>query len=250
MNQESLAKQSVEQEISTARPSQEKSGASVLKTLLCSTVLLVIGVGAGYLVCDFNKKGNQAQTQPIVIEGVNTSWESKNTYTDLVHNLSFEYPKTYGLSLDGAQISVHSTSSPLLKIEFYPFANVTFKTTKEACDYAIKEGDADCVSPQPSQDTFITSKNIIEEATAGTVLTGDNAQNLQGEVIDVNGRKALLSLTYSSQAGSVYAYARMYKDNGDLIRLEMALEGETELAAQQSVRWLEFKDVVRTLNVK
>lgn len=250
MNPETLPSQPIEQEIRTTAPPQETSGASLLKTLLCSAVLLVIGVGAGYMAYDFTKKGNQTQLQPIVTEGANISWESKNTYTDLVNNLSFEYPKTYGLSLDGAQISVHSTSSPLLGVHVYPFATVTFKTTKEACDHAAKEGDTDCVSPDSSQDTFIASKNLIEEAAVGTILTGDNAQGLQGEVVEVSGRKVLLSLSYSSQAGFVYAYARMYKDNGDLIKLEMALEDDTELAAQQSPRWFEFKDVVRTLTVK
>ena len=48
----------------------------------------------------------------------------------------------------------------------------------------------------------------------------------------------------------MYAYAIIFKSNGDAIKLETALSDGDEASAQKNPEWKLFKEIAKTLKVK
>ncbi len=239
--------------VTTSAPLQAPITSSPFgRVALYSVLFLAVGFVGGFYTPGLL---NPVAEVPVAVQQT----DDKNTLTQNYYGDAFEfkYPKKYssifahndkvsftakiGMSEDGSVPTLLTID--LSNIQLKSLAYKTEKQKNEAC--AKQDDDSGCGL---SQEGLLMSKKIIEEATTTPVTLP--YWDLSGEVISAEGGKVFIALKRSPQAGTVYAYAIIFKSNGDAIMLETMLSDGDEASAQKNPEWKLFKEIAKTLEVK
>ncbi len=220
------------------------------RVALYSVLFLAVGFVGGFYTPGLL---NPVAEVPVAVQQTkDTSYSLTANYLNSTYGFAFDYPKAYTNILQEENKILLSDASSSIAINIVPKASVIYKTKKEACAAVAKRGDDACMSAPFSQEEFLATKKILDEATTTysvriPLLTYDG---MEGEVVRVGGKSIFVGLERSGQTGTVGAYAVAFTERGDIIIFSTELDDNDITSAKNNPVWTTFKNVAQTFEVK